>query len=75
MRITFLFLLLTLISSPGYTSPDQDEPPAAENEVNNQEKAEPLPVEDKDVVADLELLELYELLVNMNALASMEDTR
>ena len=64
----FICLVLPLQSSANDEAPiDHDTVDAADKETDIRD-------EDKELIAELELIELLDLLENINALASMEDT-
>lgn len=75
MRLPTLLILFLLVSplpliaaEQGEQQPDSDNTVAAEVD-------ETVSVEDKALIAELELIELLDLLEMMNQLASMEDTQ
>ena len=62
-------LMILMLGSPLYAS-DEKDPDTITSDVDTSEPEE----ESKELIAELDLLELLDLLENMNALASMEDT-
>lgn len=73
-RFFITLLLLQLLTSPLSASQSDQDRSTESSEVTASETEE-IADEDLELIADLELLELYELLQNLNALASMEDTQ